>query len=166
MFLAKITGVIPRGADLPAAPVETREFSDITKAKQWLLGEALTNLPTPVHSIEVFSDGRSVWREWHWSHDALKSKNELWWDACDPGRKEREAARLERKRKVKAGLVPNSDLSPKEQFEKANPRWLGPYFAWLPTSTIDEGVIWMSQYWVRSMLGLKYKNKSWFPDND
>jgi hypothetical protein len=26
MFLAKITGVIPREMDLPTAPVETREF--------------------------------------------------------------------------------------------------------------------------------------------
>jgi hypothetical protein len=84
-----------------------------------LLGEGLTNLPTPVNNIEVFENGQSVWREWHWSHDALKSKNELWWDAKDPGRKEREAADKERRRKIEAGLIPDSQLSLKEQFEKA-----------------------------------------------
>jgi hypothetical protein len=93
MYLAKITGVIPKGMDLKEAPVETREFANLVEAKQWLLGEALTNLSTPVNNIEVFSNGQSVWREWHWSHDALKSKNELWWDARDPGRHERERAR-------------------------------------------------------------------------
>ncbi|WP_439408612.1 hypothetical protein ACNJX9_09865 [Bradyrhizobium sp. DASA03076] len=71
MFLAKITGVIPKGMNLPAAPIETREFDNITAAKQWLLGEALSNLPTPVNNVEVFENGQSVWREWHWSHDAL-----------------------------------------------------------------------------------------------
>jgi hypothetical protein len=39
MFVVNITGVIPRGMSLPAAPVESREFSNITQAKQWLLGE-------------------------------------------------------------------------------------------------------------------------------
>ncbi|SFN37881.1 hypothetical protein SAMN05216573_11257 [Bradyrhizobium sp. Rc3b] len=166
VFLAKITGVIPQGMNLPAPPVEMREFDNITTAKQWLLGEALTNLPTPVNNIEVFENGQSVWREWHSSHDALISKNELWWDAKDPGRKEREAADKERRCNIESGLIPHSQLSLKEQFEKANPRWLGPYFAWLPTSTLDAGTIWMTQYWVRASLGLKYKNKGWFPDND
>jgi hypothetical protein len=166
VFLAKITGVVPKGTNLTAPPVETREFDNITAAKQWLLGEALTNLPTPVNSIEIFENGKSVWREWHWSHDALKSKNELWWDAKDPNRKEREAADKERRRKIEAGLIPDNQLSLKEQFEKANPSWLGPYFAWLPTRTLDAGTIWMTQYWVRANLGVKYKNKSWFPDND
>ncbi|WP_315711648.1 MULTISPECIES: hypothetical protein [unclassified Bradyrhizobium] len=166
VFLAKITGVIPKGMNLRAAPVQTQEFDNITAAKQWLLGEALTNLPTPINNVEVFENGQSVWREWHWSHDALKSKNELWWDAKDPGRKGREAADQERKRQIEAGLIPDSQLSMKEQYEKANPRWLGPYFAWLPTSTLDAGTIWMTRYWVRATLGLKYKNKGWFPDND
>jgi hypothetical protein len=67
---------------------------------------------------------------------------------------------------VEAGEIPDSQLSLHEQFEKANPRWLGPYFAWLPTQTLDAGTIWMSQYWVRATLGLKYKNKGWFLDND
>ena len=165
MFKATITGVIPKGVNLSATPVETREFENVTAAKQWLLGEALSNLPTPVEKVEVFSEGKSVWREWHWSHDALKSKNELWWDAKDPGRHEREAARKERKRQVEAGLIPHSQLSLKEQFEKANPAWSGPYFAWLPTSTLDAGTIWLSEYWVRSALGLKYKNKMWFRDD-
>lgn len=52
-YLAKITGVTPKGLNLKEAPVETREFDNITAAKQWLLGEALTNLPTPVNNIEV-----------------------------------------------------------------------------------------------------------------
>lgn len=165
-FLAKITGVVPKGSNLPAPPVETREFDNLTAAKQWLFGEALTNLPTPVDNIEVLDNGQSVWREWHWGHDALKSKNELWWDAKDPGRKEREAANKERKRKVEAGLIPDSELSLKEQFEKAHQRWLGPYFAWLPTNTLDAGTIWMTQYWVRASMGLKYKNKGGFPEGD
>jgi hypothetical protein len=148
-------------------PVETREFRDVVEAKQWLLGEALYKLPTPVEKVEIFSaDGQSEWREWHWGHEALKSKNELWWDAKDPGRKEREKARAERRRAVETGEIADNELSLKEQFEKANPRWLGPYFAWLPTSTMDAGTVWMSQYWVRATLGLRYKNKGWFPDND
>lgn len=53
MFLAKITGVIPKGMNLPAAPVETREFEKVTVAKQWLLGEALTNFPIPVERMEI-----------------------------------------------------------------------------------------------------------------
>ncbi|WP_213737035.1 hypothetical protein [Bradyrhizobium sp. dw_411] len=166
MFTAKITGVIPKGMNITSAPVETREFDNITAAKQWLLGEALSNLPTPVSTVEVFSGGQSIWREWHWSHDALKSKNELWWDAKDPSRHEREAAQVERKRQVESGQIPYSQLSLKEQFERANPRWLGPYFAWLPTSTMDAGTIWMSEYWVRATLGVKYKSKSFFFDND
>ncbi|MCA6116908.1 hypothetical protein J6524_18775 [Bradyrhizobium sp. WSM 1738] len=166
MYFAKITGVIPKGMDLTEPPEEMRLFKDLTEAKQWLLGEALTELPTPVHMIEITKDGESVWREYHWSHDALKSKNELWWDARDPGRHQREAQRVERKRQVEAGLIPHDQLSLKEQFEKANPRWQGPYFAWLPTSTMDAGTIWMSEYWVLSTLGLKYKNKFVFYDND
>lgn len=165
MFLAKITGVIPKGVNLLAAPEETREFDSITAAKQWLLGEALTNLPTPVKTVEVFNRGESVWREWHWSHDALKLKNELWWDAKDPGRHEREAARKERKRQAESGQIPYDQLSPKEQHQRANPTWSGPYFAWLPTSTMDAGTIWLSEYWVRPMLGLKYKTKAWFPND-
>lgn len=85
-------------------------------------------------------NGESVWRE-YWSHDPLKSKNELWWDARDPERKEREAADRERKRKIEAGLIPHNQLSLKGQFDKANPEWLGPYFAWLPTSTLHAGTI-------------------------
>jgi hypothetical protein len=152
MFLARITGVIPKGMNLPAAPVETREFDNITAAKQWLLGEALTNLPTPVYTVQVFQDGQSVWQAYHTSHDALSSKNELWWDARDPERHEREKARVQRKRQVESGAIPYDQLSLKEQFDKANPAWSGPFFAWLPTSTVDAGTIW-----------LKYKNKMWFP---
>ncbi|KJC62174.1 hypothetical protein UP10_02040 [Bradyrhizobium sp. LTSPM299] len=166
MFRATITGVIPKGMQLSAAPVETRDFDNITTAKQWLLGEALTNLPTPVYSVQVFQDGQSVWQAYHSSHDALKDKNELWWDARDPGRHERERERVERKRQVESGAISHDQLSLKEQFEKANPRWLGPFFAWLPTSTMDAGTVWMSEYWVRATLGLKYKNKSLFFDND
>jgi hypothetical protein len=165
-YLAKITGVTPKGLNLKEAPVETREFDNITAAKQWLLDEALTNLPTPVNNIEVFENGQSVWREWHWSHDALKSKNELWWDAFDPDRHKIAALQKERKRAVAAGEIPDSELSLHEQFEKANPRWYGPYFAWTPTSTVDAGTIWLSQYWLRASLGLKYKNKDLFFDND
>jgi hypothetical protein len=164
MFRATITGVIPKGMQLSAAPVETREFDNITAAKQWLLGEAL-NLPTPVYSVQVFQYGQSVWQAYHSSHDALKSKNELWWDAKDPGRHEREKTWVERKRQVESGAIPYDQLSLKEQFDKANPAWSGPFFAWLPTSTVDAGTVWLSEYWVRSMLGLKYKNKMWFRDD-
>jgi hypothetical protein len=108
---------------------------------------------------------QSVWREWHWSHDALKSKNELWWDARDPGRHERAAAQKERKRQVESGQIPDSQLSLKEQFDNANPQWLGPYFAWVPTKTMDASTIWMSKYWVRATLGVKCKSKSWFRDD-
>jgi len=31
------------------------------------------------------------------------------------------------------------------------------------TSTLDVGTVWLSEYWVASMLGLKYKNKRGFP---
>jgi hypothetical protein len=148
------------------APVETREFTDLTAAKQWLLGEALTNLPTPVNNIEVTSNGQSIWREWHWSHEALKSKNELWWDAKEPNRHKIEKARQERKRAVEAGEVADDQLSLHEQFEKASPRWLGPFFAWALTQTVDAGTVWMSRDWVRATLGLKYKNKGLFFDND
>jgi hypothetical protein len=55
MFTAKITGVIPKGMSLPAAPVETKQFASLVEAKQWLLGEALYNLHTPVEKVEVFS---------------------------------------------------------------------------------------------------------------
>jgi hypothetical protein len=73
---------------------------------------------------------------------------------------------VERKRRVDTGQIPDNELSLKEQFEKANPLWLGPYFAWLPTKTMDAGAIWMTEYWVRAMLGVKYKSKSWFRDDD
>jgi hypothetical protein len=35
MFKATITGVIPKGSNLTAAPVETREFDNVTVAKQF-----------------------------------------------------------------------------------------------------------------------------------
>lgn len=77
-YFAKITGVIPKGMDLKEAPTETQIFKDLTQAKEWLLGEALNELPTPVHSVEITLDAsgtESVWREYHWGHDALKAKN-------------------------------------------------------------------------------------------
>jgi len=63
--------------NLKEAPVETREFDNLTAAKAVASWRGSNNLPTPVNNIEVFSNGESVWREWHWSHDALKSKMSL-----------------------------------------------------------------------------------------
>jgi hypothetical protein len=166
MFLAKITGVIPKGMSLPAAPVETKEFSAQAEATEWLLDEALNNLPTPVSSVEVFSaDGKSVWREWHWSHEALKAKNEKWWDERDPGRKAREAAQAERCRKIASGEISGDQLSLAEQYRRDNPAWIGPLFATLPVKTVDRGWIWLSEYWERRHLGLRFSKKRWFPDD-
>ena len=165
MLLAKITGVIPQGMSLPAAPVETKEFSTQAEATEWLLGEGLNNLPTPVHSVEVFSaDGKSVWREWHWSHDALKAKNEKWWDERDPSRKAREKEQAERCRKIASGEISGDQLSLAEKFRVENPPWTGPHFASMPVKTIDRGWIWLSEYWERPHTGLRYASKSWFPD--
>ena len=165
MLIAKITGVIPKGMPLPAAPIETKEFSTQAEATEWLLGEALSSLPTPVHSVEVLTaDGKSVWREWHWSHDALKSKNEKWWDEKDPGRKAREKEQAERRRKIASGEISGDQLSLAEQFRRDNPAWTGPHFASMPVKTVDRGWIWRSEYWERPHTGLRYASKSWFPD--
>jgi hypothetical protein len=161
MFLAKITGVIPKGMSLATAPVEMKEFSSRGEATEWLLGEALNNHPTPVHCVEVFSaDGESVWREWHWSHDALKAKNEKWWDERDPGRKAREKEEAERRRKIASGEISGEQLSDAEKFRLQNPAWRGPHYAWIPVQTVDHGWIWLSEYWERPHTGLRYASKS------
>jgi len=165
MFLAKITGVIPKGLLLPAAPVETKKFPSRAEATEWLLGEALNNLPTPVNTVEVFSEsGESVWREWHWSHDALKAKNEKWWDQRDPNRKGIEKLQAERRQKIASGEISGDQLSLAEQFQRDNPAWTGPHFASMPVKTIDAGWIWRREYWERPHTGLRYASKSWFPD--
>ena len=165
MFLAKITGVIPKGMSLPAAPVETKKFPSRAEATEWLLGEALNNLPTPVSTVEVFSDsGESVWREWHWSHDALKAKNEKWWDQREPNRKVIEKLQAERRQKIASGEISGDQLSLAEQFQRDNPAWTGPHFASMPVKTIDSGWIWRREYWERPHTGLRYTSKSWFSD--
>ncbi|WP_157043485.1 hypothetical protein [Nitrobacter hamburgensis] len=165
MFIAKIVGVIPKGMSLTVAPSETREFATQSEAVDWLLGEALSSLPTPVNSVEVLSpDGKSVWREWHWSHDALKTKNEKWWNERDPGRAKREKELSERRRKIASGEISGNELSDAERFQRDNPAWTGPYFAYIPTRTVDRGWIWFSQYWERPHIGLKYASKNWFLD--
>jgi RNA polymerase-interacting CarD/CdnL/TRCF family regulator len=165
MFLAKITGVISKRMSLPAAPIETKKFPSRAEATEWLLGEALNNLPTPVNSVEVFSEsGESVWREWHWSHDALKAKNEKWWGQRDPNRKVIEKLQAERRQKIASGEISGDQLSLAEQFRRDNPAWTGPHFASMPVKTIDSGWIWRREYWERPHTGLRYTSKSWFPD--
>jgi hypothetical protein len=166
MFVAKLTGVFPRGVEPPSGvrePVETKDFSNESDARAWLIGEGLQDFPWPISCAELFSaDGKSVWREWHWSHPALKAKNEDWWRKKDPGREERERAIAERRRKIAEGLIAPEDLSLAEKFELENPIWRGPFFAWTPTNTVDRGLIWFSNYWVRH--GLCFSSKSWFPE--
>jgi hypothetical protein len=166
MFVAKLTGVFPRGDVVPVGvkePIETKDFSTESAAIEWLTGEGLRNFPWPISCAELFSaEGESVWREWHWSHPALKAKNEDYWRKRDPGREDREREIAERRHAISEGLIPLEDLSLAEKFELENPLWRGPFFAWAPTNTVDRGWIWLSNYWVRHT-GLCFSNKDLFP---
>lgn len=168
MFIAKLTGVFPKGVKgfdpIPGLkePTETKEFTSQEAARAWLLGDGLHEFRWPIHSVEILSrDGQQVWRAYHSSNDVLRNKNEVWWYKADPGRREREKAITERRRAIVEGRIPREELSLKEQFELKNPLWRGPFFAWLPTKTADEGLIWLKSFWVRHT-GLRYVSKIWY----
>jgi len=119
MFVAKLIGAVPRGE---RDPIETKEFSTQGAGIEWLTGQGLKDFPWPISRAELFAaDGKSVWREWHWSHPALKAKNEDYWRKKDPGREEREREKAERKRKIASGLIRPEDLSLAERFELEKP---------------------------------------------
>ncbi len=82
-----------------------------------------------------------------------------------PRRAEREKAEADRRRAIAEGRIPREQLSLKEKFEVDNPLWRGPFFALLPTQTVDRGWIWLSQYWERHT-GIRYASKSWFVDGE
>lgn len=171
-FTAKLTGVFPKGVKgfdpIPGVkePTETREFPNQEAARAWLLGDGLHEFSWPIYSVEIISpEGQQVWRAYHSSNDVLKNKNEVWWYKADPGRREREKAAAERRRAIAEGRIPREELSPKEQFELDNPPWQGPVFAWVPTRTVDEGFIWLKNFWVRHT-GLRYASKIWFPKDE
>lgn len=172
MFIARLTGVFPKGVKgfepIPGVqePVETKEFPSEASAKAWLLGDGLHNFRWPIYSVEIFSpEGQQVWRAYHSSNDVLRNKNEIWWFKADPGRAERQKVDAERRRAVGEGRIPREQLSLKEQFEVDNPLWHGPFFAWMPISTLDHGWIWFRNYWVESTMGIRCVNKGFFPDH-
>lgn len=172
MVVAKLTGVFPKGVSgfepVPGveAPVETKEIPNEESAKAWLLGDGLHDFKWPIYGVEILTaEGKQLWRAYHSSNDVLKNKNEIWWYKADPGRAERQQAATERKRAITEGRIPRERPSPKEQFELDNPLWSGPFFAWLPTTTTDRGIIWLRNYWMRHT-GLRYAENIWFLDRD
>jgi len=169
MYIAKLTGVFPKGVKgfdpIPGieAPTETREFPSEEAAKAWLLGDGLHYFRWPIYSVDILGpDGQQVWRAYHSSNDILKNKNEVWWHKADPGRAELEKLKAERRRAIAEGRIPREELSLHEQFVLDNPTWRGPFFAWVPTSTVDQGLVWLKNFWVH-FTGLRYVDKIWCP---